>query len=270
MKIIELDELKKLQVEILTKVHSFCMNNHLRYSLTAGTLLGAIRHKGYIPWDDDIDIAMPRPDYNSFLASFNGVYPELYVIAPELNWDFYAPYANVCDNRTLVYESANGHRGIEIGVKIDIFPIDGVPSDYSEYMTKLKRIQFINKILWGKRYKLSHINISHVKASCAIIGAKVISFYRTYSSFQKELNQIVKSYPFETSEYAHCWVFSSIENRFKREIFESYVDVSFKGDTYKSIKDYNVWLDALYGNYMQLPPKEQQIEHHHFKAFWKE
>lgn len=270
MKRIELNELKSIQVEILSKVHNFCVDNNIRYSLTAGTLLGSIRHKGYIPWDDDIDIAMPRPDYDRFLNSFNGAYPDLYVIAPELNWNFYAPYANVCDNRTVVYENSNGHRGIEMGIKIDIFPIDGVPADYSVYMSKLKRIQFINKILWGKRFEISQINLSHFSTSLKILAAKVLFSYRSYASFQKELNQIVRSHPFESSEYAHGWSFSAIESRFKREIFEEYINVPFESSSYYAIKDYDTWLTALYGDYMKLPPIEQRVNHHHFEAYWKE
>ena len=270
MKRIELEELKSIQVEILSKVHQFCIENNIRYSLTAGTLLGSIRHKGYIPWDDDIDIAMPRPDYDRFLISFNGVYPDLYVISPELNWNFYAPYANVCDNRTVVYESSNGHRGIDMGIKIDIFPIDGVPSDYSVYMSKLKRIQFINKILWGKRFEISQINLSHFSTSLKILAAKVLFSFRSYASYQKELNKIVRSYSFSSSEFAHCWVFSAIENRFKREIFEQYIKVEFENGIYYSIKDYDVLLTALYGDYMQLPPIKKRVGHHNFKAYWKD
>ena len=269
MKRIELEELKSIQVEILSKVHNFCVKNNIRYSLTAGTLLGAIRHKGYIPWDDDIDIAMPRPDYDRFLNSFNGVYPDSYVIAPELNWNFYAPYANVCDNRTIVYESSNGHRGIDMGIKIDIFPIDGVPSDYPLYMSKLKRIQFINKILWGKRFEMNQSHNLNFTTSLKILAAKALFSFRSYASYQKELNKIARCCPFEISNYAHTWVFSAIENRFKREIFEEFVSVQFEGGTYIAIKDYDVWLTALYQDYMELPPIEQRVAHHHFAAYWR-
>lgn len=270
MKRIELDELKSIQVEILSKVHSYCVENNIRYSLTAGTLLGAIRHKGYIPWDDDIDIAMPRPDYDRFLNGFNGAYPDLYVIAPELNWNFYAPYANVCDNRTVLYENSNGHRGIEMGIKIDIFPIDGVPEDESVFIYKLNRINLLNSIMWNKRRILKRNSLKNIKSTLKSILIKVLYICRSYSSFQKELHRIVISHPYEESQYAQCWVFSVYNGRFKKTMFEEYIDLSFEGRQFKAIKDYAVWLTALYGDYMQLPPIKKRVGHHNFKAYWKD
>ena len=101
-----------MQVDILAAVDKFCEQNNIRYSLSSGTLIGAIRHNGYIPWDDDIDLMMPRADYDRFISTFNGVVEHLSVMAPELNANYYAPYANVYDNRTHLNEGCNGHRGI--------------------------------------------------------------------------------------------------------------------------------------------------------------
>ena len=97
MKEIGIDELKKLQVEMLVLIDEFCQHNNIRYSLSSGTLIGAVRHKGYIPWDDDIDIMMPREDYDRFVSTFNGAYGHLSLLAPEINCNYYAPYANVFD-----------------------------------------------------------------------------------------------------------------------------------------------------------------------------
>ena len=151
MKTISTEELKRIQLDILLVFHDFCIENGLEYSLFAGTLIGAVRHKGYIPWDDDIDICMTRPNYEKFIHSFNGHFPNYYVAAPELDWNYYAPYANVCDNRTLLLEGKNGHNGQEIGVKIDIFPIDGCTSSLTGYLELCKQSFNWNEIMRLKR-----------------------------------------------------------------------------------------------------------------------
>ena len=115
-----LGDIQRVSIEILQEIDNFCQKNSIRYSLGYGGLIGAIRHKGCIPWDDDIDIIMPRPDYRRLLNEFNGYFPELEVYAPELDWNYYAPYANVCDTRTILKEGRNGHRKTELGIKIDI------------------------------------------------------------------------------------------------------------------------------------------------------
>ena len=104
MRLISFEEHKKIQLSILRDIDVFCQKNQIKYFLAFGTLLGAIRHKGFIPWDDDIDIAMPRPDYNKFILSFNGMVDNLKVLAPEIDLDYYAPYAK---------RSADGESGLE-------------------------------------------------------------------------------------------------------------------------------------------------------------
>ena len=102
MREIKFEELKNLQLDILLSVHDFCMKNGIEYSLAAGTLIGAIRHKGYIPWDDDIDISMPRPDYDKFICTFNQPNNYYQVIAMSNDREYGFPFAKVHDTRTFV------------------------------------------------------------------------------------------------------------------------------------------------------------------------
>ena len=131
---VTLEEMRDLQLAMMDKIHEFCVERGIRYSLGGGTLLGAVRHKGYIPWDDDIDIMLPRPDYERFLKEFDGVYPNFKVL--HLNNDRTYPYlfAKVYDSRTLLVECR-----ATMGVYIDVFPIDGLPlkAELPKYMRTL-------------------------------------------------------------------------------------------------------------------------------------
>ena len=270
MRGIGIDELKQLQLEILVKVHEFCKKNNIDYFLGYGTLIGAVRHKGYIPWDDDIDIGMPRPSYDKFLQIFNGKVENLYVIAPELNWNYYAPYANICDSRTLLDEGDNDHRGIEVGVKIDVYPIDGVPENEEDYKKCKKKVLFYNRILSIKRTKKWFPKGGSFLGYVRYIFDKIVYMLIPYSYIQKRIYSQATNNKFSESKYVDEFVFGPKYTRIEREVFESYIDVDFEGYMLKTVKEYDKLLRLGYGDYMKLPPKEQQITHHNFHAFWKD
>lgn len=268
MKEIEIDELKAIQLNILKQVHKFCVENGLEYSLDSGTLIGAVRHGGYIPWDDDIDIIMNRPNYNKFLNIFNGKYSNLYVISPELNNHFYAPYANICDNRTLLKEDLVSHNGIHIGVKIDLFPIDGVPTDYNIFIKEFYKIKHYNAIMSAKRSYFKRIRTLTSKSALALIYRKIFYSPIHYSHIQLCHRALVTNHPYENSEYASQWAFNAIPLHLEKRIFEEYMKIKFEGEEFLCIKDFDKYLRSYYGDYMILPPEEQRIPHHGFSAYW--
>ena len=271
MKEITNKELLELQLDILHKVDVFCRQNSIQYTVDGGTCIGAVRHKGYIPWDDDIDIAMTRPNYDKFIHSFNGSYPNLEVYAPELNWNYYAPYANVCDKRTVLYEGSNGHHGMEIGVKIDVFPIDGVAPDINEYRKNRKIQKKLWTAMYAKRTLLGVLWRKNKKSACHIFLKKLRLCATSYESLQKASRELAIKYPFETSQYVEDFTNPfTREVRCSRQAFEEYMDVPFESITVSIIKGYDEYLTKLFGNYMQLPPEEQRISHHGFKAYWKD
>ena len=271
MREIGLEELKAIQLDILVKVRDFCAAGNLRYFLAGGTLLGAVRHKGYIPWDDDIDIVMPRPDYDRFVMTFNGSDENLEVLAPEHDGNFYAPYANVCDRRTLLIEEGNGHNGKQMGVKIDVFPLDGVPQDFEKYRALQKRINVLNKRMWYKRVPLSEAYASGGWKEAFIYWEhKARYIFRSYASLQAEVGKLARSVPYEGAEYVDDIVYNPYPlARVQATVFSSFIEVPFEDRIFRIPSGYDAYLRALYDDYMQLPPEEKRVAHHGFSAYWK-
>ena len=126
MKKVELSllEIRKISLQILDEVHRFCVSNQLRYTLFHGSLLGAVRHKGFIPWDDDIDIAMPRRDYEIFIQKFFAKNCKVFSIKNESR--YYLPWAKVCDCKTIKEENILNQDDLVLGVNIDLYPVDTI------------------------------------------------------------------------------------------------------------------------------------------------
>ncbi len=271
MREMEFKELLDIQLNILKQVDHFCRANEIEYFMYGGTGIGAIRHKGYIPWDDDIDIAMTRPNYDRFINSFNGSCENLEVFAPELNWSYYAPYANVCDKRTLLDEGVNGHNGQEIGVKIDIFQIDGAPDSDEEYQNMWKTNRYFMKSMFVRKEKLSVIwKESKIRFFKHIIKKLVYCIF-SFEYMQKKTHKIATKYQFGTTSKATNLTYPYPKlTMCERSWFEHYIDVDFEDMKARMIADYDPYLRVIFGDYMQLPPENQRIAHHGFKAYWKD
>ena len=261
MKVMSFDELKSIQLDLLQKTADFCDNNGLRYFLCGGTLLGAIRHKGYIPWDDDIDIAMPRPDYDRFMKSFNR--PENYyqVVNLDNNADYAFAFAKVFDNRTILKELH--YPGSTFGVFIDVFPADGVKEAAQIY-----KIQRLRKFLNTKK-------ANYYKRT---LSKKIINTFGKFLLLPFSAHQIAKKIDNEARKYTFGSLPKAgiIVNPFgpgemvDKSVFDSDVYREFEGREYRVPIGYDKWLRSIYGDYMQLPPVEQQVTHHTFEAWWKD
>lgn len=264
---IEIEELKRIQLEILIQVRDFCDKNKLMYFLAYGTLLGAVRHKGYIPWDDDIDIMMPRKDYEIFINSFNGNVSNMKVAAPELDKNYYAPYANVFDLRTSLNEPYLHHRINNMGVKIDLFPIDSVPDDHEKYLKLCKRTKLLNSLRGIKVSRLSYYSgITKIKLVIMKLACSLIPFHYIHNLIM--LNG--QAYNQKETNFVDITVFMTIINRrFPKDVINNFTEVEFEGLKFKAPKDYDKCLKSLFGDYMKLPPVEKRIALHNFTASWK-
>lgn len=263
---LSLEEIKVLQMDVLAAIDRFCCANNIRYSMACGTLLGAIRHKGYIPWDDDIDIYVPRQDYKRLMAEFPETYEGYYKISSLERDKFWnRPYANAYDSRTVFEEDA---RNCElIGVNIDIFPVDDVPigEEWIRFDTKRRREQ-----------KLFSLNFVRFSRQRAFLKNAFLLFYRVIACFyptRKWAERLdVKAQQF--NEQGYNYLFENClgllqKKPFPKELFDRLIYVPFENRQFKAFADYDNYLKNGFGNYMQLPPKEKQVSHHSFKAYWK-
>ena len=257
-KIEDIHELRQIQIGILDEVHSFCEAHGLRYFLSSGTLIGAVRHKGYIPWDDDIDIYMPREDYEAFLNTYHDKSGRYKAINPRLESDYYYTFAKVVDLRTKMIETET--EGYEIGVFMDIFPVDYVTDDLQERERVFKLKKLLYKI---RRCKISNANPLRSRLAYWCYKSLPVSAHYVFRLIQR---LIVLGIPTHTV----CNMTEAgpkIKGCFPAEDIASSVDIEFEGKLYKTMVGYKDYLERTYGDYMTLPPVEQRVTHQ-FEAYW--
>ena len=260
------EEIKIVSLDILQQVHDFCMKNDIKYSLAYGTLLGAVRHKGFIPWDDDIDILMLRPDYERFVKLFNKLSDSTYsVTSYETDAQFRYAFAKIVNNSTIKDELGFD----KYGIGIDLFPIDKVPNNPNLAYKLFK----LHKLYWNlfmlKAMKWD--NNRSLSKNLFLIASKVILFFIPYSVIHKMAYKSVAKYSDLKDDYMLGCLSSpyGMKDMMPKEIFDSPILLPFEQNQYCCLKEYDRYLSSLYGDYMQLPPEEKRVTHHAFKTFWK-
>ncbi len=267
-------ELKEIQLGILKYVHQFCKENNISYFLCAGTLIGAVRHQGYIPWDDDIDICMLREDYEKFFSlQYKACTKDKTLqYRPAFHGDnghYYRAFGKMFDNRTLLVEKIN--YPAEIGVNIDIFPLDKVPIEKKERRRIIRRIKYYQKLLALKQIRIEK-DRSFLK-NCVLWAAQLVLkpcslekisslITRTATSYNNHLDHDYLLLDMDMLRYGDDKVYLP-------EDFSDTVQLPFEGGFYNCPVGYDRALRAIYGDYMRLPPEEKRIAHHDFDAFWK-
>ena len=265
--------MKKLQIEILDSVVKFCDENGIHYFLNGGTLLGAVRHQGYIPWDDDIDLGMLRPDYDDFIESFNKENKRYHFHCLETDPEYIYPSGRVYDENTELYEP-DKRTGSKTAVSIDIFVMDNAPDDEKELKKMFMRHFIYNKLNLGRvlpPLMPPNGNIFRKTIAYAVrIFMNIIPvFIIPKNYFAKKVIENAKSYVSEHTKRVGDFS-GGHEVAIDREQLAGFTYGEFEGKQYKIPAGYDEWLTKLYGDYMKLPPKKDQVTHHHFEAFVKE
>lgn len=265
MKEIDLKKLKKIQLEMLDYIDKFCEENEIRYWIDSGTLLGAVRHKGYIPWDDDIDLGMLRKDYDKFVNLFNKKCDPSYRFdCYECNKNYTKPYGKVLDLRTVMYEP-DKKTGVKSSVFVDVFPYDNIADDEKarnkqfrirDRCKKLNNLQQFDGFYIKKKNKYNFIRHPlHVILQILPKGFFIEKSILNCKKFEKQKTKNVGNLAGNTKQYCN------------KGVFDDFVLLWFEGKKYPAPIGYDEWLRSFYGDYMKLPPKEKQVSHHRFEAY---
>lgn len=253
---ISLEERKNVQFEMLKEIDSFCRSNGIRYSLAFGTLLGAIRHRGFIPWDDDVDIMMPLSDMKRFKSLFHSETMKYYDV--DNDPDFQYAFSRIANTKTFC---KIGFLFTGYGICIDLYPIIPIPREPK------KQVSF-----WEKAVNLEKRYVSFVKWNNRAIRYLPVKRLPGFSKTMKEYRDFLFGFGNESNN-SYYIIAGPMKLRNKMtydfDLFEDLIDVEFEGQMFRAVSCYDKYLTMRYDNYMQLPPEDQRQPYHGGNYFWK-
>ena len=259
MKAMTLEESKKIQVEMLRSLDEFCRKNDIKYSLAYGTLIGAVRHKGFIPWDDDIDVTMERTEFERFISLYKSDKYDLLKPMRSKRWEF---FARIVDPNTVV--KFDKFPISPFGVWLTIFPVDNRPDDEQEWK-KMKA--GIDKFATLARFKCATLTRNKLANVLKVISWGLFSILPLKYVNKKVMQNVMKCSDEKTLKKV-VWVSFNTYETYPSSIFDDYVDLQFDDIKCMAMKGYDTYLRTAYGDYMKLPPKEQQQPSHDFTAYY--
>jgi lipopolysaccharide cholinephosphotransferase len=271
MQELTLKELQQVSLNILKDVHAFCVANNITYSIAYGTLIGALRHKGFIPWDDDVDIVMPRPDFERFCKKYKS--DKLRLIYYGNDKTALAAFARVVECDETDYQTERPWTVQRSGVWIDIFPLDGIlnQEEYSKRYSRMKRISWF---VYKFRRQNHHIVFSDSWWSkTKTIIAKIIGLNGLLpSALLKLIVAMMTKYDYDTcAEYGQMSCLDDGPIIFSKEDFQDTVLLDFEDTQFYAMNGYDKVLRQVYGDYMQMPPEDKRVPKQYWiKFYWKD
>lgn len=270
----ELRDWKRIITDVLRELHDICHKNGFTYYAVGGTAIGAVRHKGIIPWDDDIDIAMPRPDYERFMEYCRtndlGDYE---LVTPYNNDDYNLSFPKFCNRRTTLVERWD--TPCVIGLFVDVFPLDSTSDDKAETQrlvgryTKLRnRFEAVNTHNTFREYMALLLD----RKEWGRFVVKTLAFFfrkRMRKSLLKKMENIFHKYEYgSTNSVINYGGAYGMRELFDKKILKGeVVNLPFEDITIDMMPGYDTYLRGVYGDYMQLPPEDKRVGHH-LKAFY--
>lgn len=276
MKELTLRELQLFALGILKEIHAFCEERGLRYAVAYGTLIGAVRHKGFIPWDDDVDIVMPRPDYERFLREFRS--DRLKVAVP--GEDSYQPLARVYDTRdTLAFTKYGWKKGERGGVWVDVFPLDAVADDPVVFDRQAEECRVLFDKVNHLRKRLA--KFADLRALSGgwklwqrwlrVLAKRARVSEREVMEANREQLRVMGRHPWGSTGHvsqlgARVWVY---RDHYPAGILDTTALMPFEDTEVRVPADFHTFMIPQYPDYMTIPPEEKRVQHTSSKFFWK-
>jgi len=256
-------EYKEVLLSILTRIDSICRENGLKYMLAYGTLLGAVRHKGFIPWDDDVDIVMFPDDYIKLREIINSGKFDLVFIDPISCPSTIFPFGKICDTNTTIKEGEFQH--VEgYGAFIDVFPLTYISDDPVEQKRISRKYHNIERIIQHS----SMTNYGKTDSFKKNIS-KIIAFYFSKLFNTQKLCRKVYDFFFSMNNTVTnhvCVLWGAVYNS---DLFNEIIDMEFEGLSFSVPAKYNEVLTVNFGDYMKLPPEEERVNRHQIECYMK-
>lgn len=272
-----LRQVQLVQLEMTKEIKRVCAALNINYWLEAGTLLGAIRHKGFIPWDDDLDVAMKRVDYDRFLREAPELLSQDYdLVTWEKNRYYGLPFAKIQKKGTLFVEAAAPQKSANNGIYVDIMPYDLYPDD-TKVRSKLKwKLYFYKRVMlskcgyrpWkAKDYSKNFLKMIEKKTFYVVLS--ILSLFMSKDRIRNRYESIVKdvnSHCEGENVYPQDGATDFGDIVIKRKLLEHFQEMPFEDGVFTCPVKYDEYLKALYGDYWQLPPEEERINRHNIKV----
>ena len=256
----DLRKVQLLQLQMLIEIDRLCKVNNLTYYIIAGTLLGAVRHGGFIPWDSDIDIAMFREDYEKLIKNGNRQIDSRFFIQSDYSENNHQlSFARVRANDTMFVEKGNKFTGCHQGFYLDIFPLDdiiGEPNHLEYYGAKiLKLLQRVKAYRCGKIYSTT---FTRTAIAAILTGLTIIFPKKSISSFiEKRMTKANnKGYSFVTN---YCSKYGILKQFMNKEVYGKPIEIEFEGKNFWAPNNYLYWLERIYGDYQKIPDSGKDI-----------
>ena len=257
----ELQQLKAIELEILDEFVRICDKHSIKYFLSDGTCLGAARHKGFIPWDDDIDVSMLRSDYEKFCEVCKTDLADAYILQnfhTEKNCGLV--FAKIRKKGTIFSEDYSQHLNINQGVWIDIFPYDNVPDNRDILLKQTKKVDFLKNLYIVKSgYKMPP-NMTLLK-KIAYYGAKLLCVFTPFSTLITKLDKEMTRFNNQNCKniYPYGGAYGIDREMLPARLCTETTTVEFEGNHYLTYKNYEEYLTLHYGNYLELPPENERV-----------